>query len=145
MKIQGAGLLPEALVVDYLVIDAQHEAIFAYIETLKEAYFRNNYLPIDELERLLNSLEKHFTTEEEIAAEAGVDFLEHIRVHRDDLKAVKIALDSVRSGASDAYSFLRYVELWFERHIILHDKPVAAGLQLGNRSVDAGKPFIRFD
>lgn len=39
------------------------------------------------------------------------------------------ALNEVRRGASDTYSFLRYVECWFERHILEEDKPFGVRLK----------------
>ena len=125
MNIYLASLLPEALLVDLPEIDTQHEEIFDRIETLKTACFESSYVPIDEFHSLLELFEQHFATEERLAEEAALDFVEHTKVHRDTLRILRKALGEVISGAHDAHSFLRYAEYWFERHITEEDKPFA--------------------
>lgn len=129
-----AGLLPEALIVELPEIDGQHEEIFMSIELLKAVCFEGGHLPIEEFESLHALFAYHSATEEKIAEQAGLEFSEHARIHRTNLRVLKKALDEVRSGVRDGYSFMRYVELWFERHIIEYDQPFAASLQLGRRS-----------
>lgn len=124
-----ATLLPEALLVDLPEIDAQHEEIFDRIETLKSVCFESTYVPIDEFDSLLDLFEQHFATEERIADEAGLDFVDHTKVHRDTLRLLRKALSEVISGTHDAHSFLRYSEYWFERHISEDDRRFVAALQ----------------
>jgi len=129
MEIRCAGLLPETLVLDLPEIDAQHEKLFCLLEELKVSCFANMLSPSGEFECLFDAMQQHFSTEEYLAAQAGVDFSEHARVHLKNLQGMKSALDLVSSGGSDPYSFLRYVEFWFERHIIRYDKPFAVSLK----------------
>ena len=124
-----SGLLPEALIVSLPDIDAQHEQIFAFLETLKITCFGSSYLPEDGFRRFVNDLASHFAEEEGLAKSNGLDFSEHALVHQDNLRSMRGALESVLAGASDAYSFLRYTEFWFERHIIQFDRPFAAALK----------------
>ena len=124
-----SGLVPDALLVSLPDIDVQHEQIFAFLETLKIACFGSSYLPEDGFRRFINDLAQHFADEERLASFNGVDFSQHALVHQDNLRAMRGALESVLSGASDAYSFLRYTEFWFERHIVQFDKPFVVELK----------------
>lgn len=133
-----SGLLPEALLIDHSELDSQHEEIFVRIESLKALCFENGYLPFDRFEALLACFGEHFATEERIAQEAGLEFSLHTRTHRANLRVMHRALDEVREGVRDVHSFLRYVEFWFERHIIQDDKPFAASLRARARHRAAG-------
>lgn len=129
MKVSAVGLLPEALLVDLPEIDLQHEEIFSRIETLKVACFEGGFVPADEFQALLEFFEYHFATEERIAEEAGLDFVEHAKIHRDTLRLLHKALGEVFSGTQDVHSFLRFSEYWFERHINEEDRQFIAALQ----------------
>jgi len=129
MEIMFTGLLPDALVIALPEVDAQHEEIFGRIEALKAACLEGGDVPFEEFESLEAFFEQHFATEERIAQQAGLDFSEHTRIHQKNQRVLKKALEEVRSGTRDAYSFMRYVELWFERHIIEYDQPFAASLR----------------
>lgn len=129
MKVRNAGLLPEALLVDLPEIDAQHEEIFHRIEALKTTCFESSYVPIDEFHALLDFFATHFATEERIAADAGLDFTDHARIHDDTLRLLQKALGDVITGTQDVHSFLRYAEYWFERHISEDDRLFISLLQ----------------
>lgn len=133
MEISRAGLLPESLVIDLPEVDAQHEEIFIRIESLKSACFDIDYDPIGDFETLLDFFVHHFATEERIAQQGGLEFSDHVKTHRKGLRVLNRALDDVRSGTRDAYSLLRYIELWFERHINDQDKLLATSLQSPRR------------
>ena len=133
MESMHAGLLPESLVIDLPEVDAQHEEIFIRIESLKVACFEIEYDPIGDFETLLHYFAHHFATEERIAEQNGLEFSEHIETHQKSLRVLNKALHDVRSGVRDAYSLLRYIELWFERHINDMDKPLATSLQSPRR------------
>ena len=75
-----AGLLPDALLIDLPEIDAQHDQIFGRIEALKAACYGSGPAPLEDFQGLLDYLQFHFATEERMAREAGVDFLDHDRV-----------------------------------------------------------------
>lgn len=143
MEIKLTGLLPEALVIDLPEVDAQHEEIFTRIESLKVACFEGNDPGIEMFDELLAFLGHHFATEERIAQESGLEFSLHAKTHRDSLYMLNKVLNEVRRGVCDVHSFLRYVEYWFERHILERDKPFGLGLKslLANRSGNTfGKP-----
>lgn len=129
MEIMLTGLLPDALVIDHPEVDAQHEQIFIRIETLKIACFEGDDPAIEVFDDLLTFLGHHFATEERIAREVGLEFSQHAKTHHDNLYVLSKALDEVRRKARDVYSFLRYVEFWFERHILEEDKPFGARLK----------------
>jgi hemerythrin-like metal-binding protein len=125
-------LLPQTLVIDQFELDAQHEQIFTRIESLKIACVEGGNPGLDVFDDLLLFLGQHFATEERIAQEASLEFSSHAKTHRDSFYMLSKALDEVRRGASDEYSFLRFIEYWFERHILTEDKPFGARLKAGN-------------
>lgn len=129
METPFARLLPDALLIGLPEVDAQHEEIFNRIESLKATCFEHCHAPFPEFESLVAFFAHHFATEERIAEQAGLEFSLHIKAHRTNQRVLKKALDEVRSGVRDAYSFMRYVELWFERHIIEEDQPFSASLR----------------
>ncbi|MDA0189986.1 MAG: hemerythrin [Proteobacteria bacterium] len=129
MENQLSGLLPEALQVDHPELDPQHEEIFVLIESLKTHCFDEGGLPDAQFERLLDRFEQHFSTEERLAEAAGVEFAQHARVHRTQLRTMRRALDEVLAGVRDVHSFLRFVEFWFERHIQQDDQPFVEALR----------------
>lgn len=128
-----SGMLPEFLLVDWLELDLQHEDLFCRIESLKTLCFESEEAPLLEFERLLGFFKKHFSTEEALANEAGLDFSRHARIHQNSLLSLSRALAEVGEGARDRHSFLRYVEFWLERHIRQEDKPFADELLLCGR------------
>lgn len=129
MEIAVSPLLPEALLVDLPEVDAQHEEIFTCIESIKSACFESTHVPIDELQALIALFERHFSTEERLAREAGLDFADHARIHRETIRLLRKGLDDILTGEHDTHPFLRYAEYWFERHIKEDDKEFAATLQ----------------
>jgi hemerythrin-like metal-binding protein len=128
MDISSRGLLPELLVLDIPEVDAQHEAIFYRIENLKFHCIEHNELPEAVVGDLLDYLSAHFATEEHIAAALQLDFTEHARLHRETLTTLGGWVRLVVSGQRDVFGFLRYLEIWFERHIREEDQPFAAEL-----------------
>lgn len=129
MNTPFAGLLPEALLIDLPEIDAQHDEIFGRVEALKAACYGSGPAPLEDFQSLLDYVQFHFSTEEGMARETGVDFLDHGRVHRENLQSLYKAFGEVRAGARDVHSFLRYAEYWFERHIIEEDKAFAVSVR----------------
>lgn len=127
------GLLPEALKVGVPEMDGQHDEIFSNLESLKAACFGNKDLPVAEFGALVESIARHFASEEQLAEQLGIAFTQHAKVHRDNLQSMRDALAVVLSGVSEAYSFLRFTEFWFERHIIQYDQPFAASRQFDDR------------
>ena len=123
------GLLPEALLIYLPEIDVQHEEIFRRIEALKISSIGREPVSLDEFHSLLDYLEWHFASEERVAQQQGVDFVDHARAHDENLRTLRKALAAVHEGSRDVHSFLRYAEYWFERHIVEEDKPFAARLR----------------
>jgi hemerythrin-like metal-binding protein len=124
MEIPSTGLLPEALLLGIPHIDAQHEEIFYRVEALKAACLETGTLPDDMAEELLVCLRIHFASEEECAREAGIEFAEHASIHRATLKTLGHSVERVRAGHANVFSLLRYLEAWFERHIVDEDLPL---------------------
>jgi hemerythrin-like metal-binding protein len=137
MGFQRTGLLPEALRVGFPEIDEQHEEVFARLESLKGACFGSNDLPVADFVSLVNAIAQHFAAEEWFAEQANVEFSQHAMIHRDNLKSMRNALDVALNGLSNPYSFLRFIEFWFERHIVEYDQPFASNLQFGDQYVSA--------
>lgn len=125
MEITTSGLLPELLVLGIPEVDAQHEGIFYRIENLKFLCLGSNALPQSTVEELLAYLHEHFRTEERIAEAARLDFTDHADKHSETLTTLTGWANVVLSGQRDVFSFLRYLEIWFERHIREEDQPFA--------------------
>lgn len=128
----GKGLsmfLPRELLVDVPAIDRQHDELFTRFEALKAICIEQNALPIAEAEALIDALEVHFATEEKFALDAGVDFGRHGEKHRRMLASVRKMLANVIAGELDAFSLIRYLDYWFERHIREEDKALGRSLQ----------------
>lgn len=133
MEVVVHNFLPDALVLDVPEIDVQHEEIFSRIEWLKAVCLEANCLPPEPAADFLAFLTEHFATEERIALAAGIGFSEHARKHCDNLSAIAKAIHAVHVGHSDIFSLLRYLEYWFERHIVEEDRPFAAALRILSR------------
>ncbi len=118
------GFLPEALVLSVKEIDGQHEALFALLEEIKVTCIASNELPMARARELINFLHEHFRTEEDLAAHAGYDFSAHARKHLKMVAAIEKGLTEVIEGKQDVFSVLRYVDYWFERHIVEEDRPL---------------------
>lgn len=129
MKIPSKGLLPEALMLGIAHIDAQHEGIFYRVEALKAACVETGGLPDDMADELLEYLRVHFDSEEDCARAAGVEFADHGHKHTETLRTLGNWVARVRSGRADVFSLLRYLEVWFERHIVDEDQPLARMIQ----------------
>jgi len=128
MDITSRGLLPELLILGIPEVDAQHEGIFYRIENLKFLCVEQNELPRPVVEELLDYLREHFKTEERIAQATRIEFSAHAKAHNDTLTTLTGWARVVLSGQRDVFSFLRYLEIWFERHIREEDQPFAAQL-----------------
>jgi hemerythrin len=128
MDVSARGLLPELLIMGIPEVDAQHEGIFYRIENLKFLCIEQNALPQTAVEELLAYLREHFKTEERIAEASRIEFSAHTKAHNDTLTTLTGWAGVVLSGQRDVFSFLRYLEIWFERHIREEDQPFAAQL-----------------
>ena len=128
MDIKACGLLPELLLLGIPEVDAQHEAVFFRIENLKFLCIERNELPRAVVDELLDYLREHFATEERIADEQQIEFSEHAYMHQETLATLGEWVTKVVSGKRDVFSFLRYLEIWFERHIREEDQPFASAL-----------------
>lgn len=128
MDHESAAFLPEALILDIEEIDDQHAGLFARLAHLKEHCIEANGLPPGEGCALLEALRDHCATEEQLAVEAGIDFSMHANKHQAMLSCIGHAIEQVLIGKNDAFSLIRYLEYWFERHI--HDEDVPFGEQL---------------
>lgn len=128
----GKGLsmfLPRELLVDVPTIDRQHDELFTQFEAIKAICLEQNGLPVAEAEALLDNLAVHFATEEKFALDAGIDFGLHGERHRKMLASVRKMLAGVIAGELDAFSLVRYLDYWFERHIREDDKSLGCSLQ----------------
>lgn len=125
MEMIASGLLPEQLILGIPEVDVQHDSIFCRIENLKFLCLETNALCPSGMAGLLAYLDEHFRTEERIARMAGIDFAKHAGQHTKTLLVLSGWSQQVLSGRYDLFSFLRYLEVWFERHIREEDTPFA--------------------
>lgn len=128
MKPQSPGMLPMGLMVDNAELDAQHDALFALIERLKNDAMAAGSLAPEVLHDMAQRFEEHFATEERLANEAGIEFLVHHEEHAKNLRLLHKAVGEIGAGKLDLHTFLRYIEYWFEQHITGYDKRFASRL-----------------
>lgn len=121
--------LPEALVVNVAQMDDQHAGLFSVLAELKSLSFERQSLPLAELEALLVALRTHFATEARFAVDAGLDFSAHALKHQKMLRGIEHMAEQVRQGEVDIFSLIKYIEYWFERHILDEDRHLAFNLQ----------------
>lgn len=124
-----ARYLPDALVVDVNEIDEQHAGLFQRLAQLKQHCIEFNTVPDDEFEGLLQALRDHFATEAHFAAQAGMNFASHSTKHQKMIKGIQRAADQVRGGTMDIFGLIKFIEYWFERHILDEDKDLAFNIQ----------------
>ena len=118
------SLLPDVLTLGILEIDAQHQHLFELLAELKAHCFELGKLPEEEAAQLLRHLAEHFATEERIAFDAGRDVAEHIVTHQRIFAGIERGIAEVQRGNKDMFALLRYIEYWFERHIVDEDRPL---------------------
>lgn len=114
--------LPTELVLGVPELDEQHEALFARLVFLKQLCLKGTGLPAAEAESLLKALRDHYDTEQRLAEELKQDFSSHARQHEVMLLAVSKTLKEVVEGRANVFPLLRYLDYWFERHIIEEDR-----------------------
>lgn len=129
MDTVSSSFLPDALVIGIPQIDEQHAGLFRRLVALKIACIEANDLSSDEADGLLDALREHCATEERLASEAGLDFASHTATHRKMLGEIARTLAHVRAGKTDAFSIIKYLGYWFERHIREEDKVFGRNLQ----------------
>lgn len=129
MDLVKAAFLPASLSVGIPLIDDQHADLFARLAALKEISLARNHVPDDELDSLLDFLAEHFATEEQMAREANLSFEAHIRTHNAVLRGIRRLAGLVHEGDADVYGLIKYIEYWFEKHILDEDKHLAFNLQ----------------
>lgn len=126
--------LPEMLAVEWQAMDDDHERLFAQLETVKRLCMDTDRLPLHEAETLYRVLVEHCALEEGLARAAGLEFGRHGMKHQKMLQTIRKMLDEVIAGHVDVFSLLRYVDYWFERHIVDEDRALADQLrQLAER------------
>lgn len=137
MNADHAVFLPDALVINVPEVDEQHAGLFASLARLKDRCVESNCLPAEDAARLLEILRVHCATEEALAREAGLEFSMHAAKHQQMLKGIAKTLDEVREGHTDAFSLIRYLEYWFERHI--REEDIGFGLRLRDSSAPVAR------
>ena len=131
MDADTAFFLPDNLVTHVPAIDEQHADLFAQLAHLKQICLESNTLPSAEANTLLRSLGVHWDTEAQLAQQAGLDFTGHALKHDKVLKGIAKAFDEVQEGRTDVFGLIRFIEYWFERHILEEDRELAVQLQDG--------------
>lgn len=124
MNEEASRFLPAELLIGVPQIDAQHAELFRRLVVLKENFLRDRVLLAADAESLACALREHYATEEQLAEQLGMDFSVHANDHQSMLKTVGKALNDVVEGRADMFGTLRYIEYWFERHILIDDMPL---------------------
>ncbi len=124
--------LPEILRTGVREIDAQHEALFRQVNQIEQSCIDRNRLKQEDADALLQSLHQHFLTEKGFAARAGLDFAEHERHHDDMYRTVSLALEYSVQRLEGVFGVARYLQYWFERHIVQDDQLIGQALALAD-------------
>ena len=122
-------MLPKNLWVNIPAIDGEHDELFAFLEGFKGYCFDVSPMPQEKRDELHAILVNHFETEERLATEAGINFLDHAEAHEKMLATISQTLTQMGSNNSDLYSLIRYIGYWFEIHILSYDISLAKSLQ----------------
>ena len=129
------SMLPKNLRVDVTVIDDEHNELFALLEGFKGYCFDVSPMPQEKRDELYAILVSHFETEERLAKEAGIHFLDHAEAHEKMLETISQTINQMASNNSDLYSLIRYIGYWFEIHILSYDIALAKGLHPSAQAV----------
>ena len=117
------------------VIDGEHDELFAFLEGFKVYCFDISPMPQDRRRELFGILQRHFETEERLATEAGINFLDHADAHETMLETIAQTLNQMGSNNSDLYSLIRYIGYWFEIHILNYDITLARSLKANSQLI----------
>ncbi len=129
------SMLPNNLRVNIPVIDGEHDELFAFLEGFKVYCFDISPMPQDRRSELFGILQRHFETEERLATEAGINFLDHADAHETMLETIAQTLNQMGSNNSDLYSLIRYIGYWFEIHILNYDITLARSLKANSQLI----------
>lgn len=119
-------LLPNYLHTGVDLMDRQHSALFNLMLSLKsglvEMGLANNEVR-QELFQLQADIFVHFSTEEQIAQDAGLDFTSHRHEHQRLISVFDRQMNDLLQGRTNIPAFLAFVDHWFENHIRQMDIP----------------------
>jgi hemerythrin-like metal-binding protein len=115
-------------VLDVPEMDEEHNELFERLENLKMHSFGSSEVLQQEADALCNCLTRHFQTEQKLADAAGIDFSEHAQLHEKMLGVVSMSLKQIYQGQGDVFALIKYIHVWFERHIQETDARFAARL-----------------
>ena len=116
--------LPDVLRTGILEIDEQHHGLFQQANDIEKACIEHNALRQEDADALLERLRQHFVTEERFASGAGVDFSAHGKRHEEMYRTIAAALERALSNTEGVFGLVRYLQYWFERHIVQDDLPL---------------------
>jgi len=119
------SMLPNNLFTHIPEIDFEHNELFEFLEGFKEYCFDLSPIPQLKRDALYVMLTTHFETEASMAEKAGGDFKGHETAHINMLEVVSKTLNQMSSKNSDLYSLIRYINYWFEKHILSYDLTLA--------------------
>jgi len=111
-------------------IDDDHNELFDRLETLKRHCYDDNVVSQSETDALVECLRTHCANEQRLAEIAGIDFSEHAQIHEKMLKIVTLSVRQIHEGQGDVFSLIKYIQLWFERHIHETDASFANELKI---------------
>lgn len=132
-----AVFLPEVLRIGIPEIDAQHEALFRQVNQIENACIDRNLLKQEDADALLESLRQHFVTEAHFAEQAGLDFGVHDKRHEEMYRTVALALEQGIQRMGSVFGMSRYLQYWFERHIVQDDLPIGRAFSAMNPAIVA--------
>ena len=128
-------------------VDQQHHVLVDLINRFGEMLTRLDQVGLDDIEALFKELAAyaryHFTEEEELMQQAGLDSRHvqaHKRVHDDFLAEVTVMHEGGADRIKTAESLLKFLTYWLAFHILGTDQSMArqaAAIGAGRSAVDA--------
>jgi hemerythrin-like metal-binding protein len=126
------SMLPQNLRTNIHEIDYEHNELFVFLEGFKRYCFASDPLPQAKRDALLQMLASHFETEDNFAKNADIEFSHHERAHINMLDVVLKSLNQMSTKNSDLYGLIRYINYWFEKHILMFDLSLAQNITKTN-------------
>lgn len=124
-------LLPNELHTGVTEMDAQHEALFSSMQTIKAALMTPDAdldAGMRQLAQLQADMAAHFAWEEQAAAADAIPFNEHAAEHRRLLALMDKKIAEARTGSGNIPALLVFLDRCFEMHVTHFDQSLGRQL-----------------
>lgn len=125
-------LLPNELHTGVDEMDAQHEALFSAMQSIKTALMTPDAdlaAGMQQLLRLQADMAAHFRWEESAAAARAIPFAEHAAEHGRLLALIDKKIAEAQNGSGNIPALLVFLDRCFEMHVTHFDQTLGQGLK----------------